>query len=205
MRVSFAFRSYARAITRCECCSSSRVCSSRWMVTKATSAAPTNSSTGTAELSNSRQRSVLKKDRIRFVPSYTDSQRQAMASGRSGQEACQTLDEGKRIFGQGLGNVLDAAGGKGLLDVVLHGVSGDGDDRDVPGGRILFELADEGEAIHAGQLQVHEDQVGPALLQQGNGLLGGADLEDVPHQLAVHLVVLDDQHQRHEAPSVEPP
>src|SRR5437764_15227375 len=112
-------------MTCCDCCSRSSVANSRWMARKATAAAPTKSSTGMAELRNSRARRVWKSGGIGRRSRRAGG---TASGGRGGQQAGQPVHEGEGVLGQGLGHVLDAAGLQGLVDVVLHGVGGDGDD-----------------------------------------------------------------------------
>src|SRR5438309_11061036 len=76
-------------------------------------------------------------------------------------------------------------------------------DNDVGSARILLQAPRERETVHAGKLDIHQDQIGQAIAKMLQRLLRGAgdvDLETFPskHRCGeelVDLVVLDDQHE----------
>ena len=85
------------------------------------------------------------------------------------------------------------------------------DDRDRPRRGISTKFPERLDPVHAGQLNIHEDQGGAPLAGQLHPLFAclrldrviPLDLEGVPHQLQVLGIVLDDQDQliRHDRPA----
>ena len=109
------------------------------------------------------------------------------------------LDE--RIFVDGFGDVAGAAGGQRFLAVALHCIGSDGDYRDIGRRRLLFELLSDFKPVHSGQLNVHDNEIRPFLL---NHLERGRRRGRLPHLVAVrtqqepgeppiHLIVLNQQ------------
>jgi hypothetical protein len=83
--------------------------------------------------------------------------------------------------------------------------SGHRHDRNGRGIGVGPQPAEGGDAVHGRQLDVHEDQrglVGPRELERGRAILAldhlvAAEFEDRAHELAVALVVLDQQYRFH--------
>ena len=93
--------------------------------------------------------------------------------------------------------------------VVGHHRRRDGDGRHRVERPVLADRSQHRHAVGVGQLDVHQDQVGPALARQARAFGAGARLQggvavmaqDVAHELHVLLVVLDDQDGAHAASS----
>ena len=109
---------------------------------------------------------------------------------------------GQRVRVDVLVDVTGGARAQGGDDRALLGEAGDDQH---PGGVVQFaELAERLDAVHAGHLDVHQDDVGPQLLGAGDAL--GAvrrladdldvvlDLQEGAQSAADHLVVVDEQH-----------
>jgi hypothetical protein len=82
---------------------------------------------------------------------------------------------------EGLGDVVDGAEVEGG-DFVLGALeAGEDDDGDLDGGGVVLEGAEDFEAVHAGHVEVEEDEEGLSFFGQGEALLarGGADELDV--------------------------
>src|SRR5262245_23908636 len=128
----------------------------------------------------------------------------AVMSGRAGAESVQKAVDGLEELADRdrLGDVGLAAALADLLLVALHGEGGDRDDRDAAQLRVLLEPLGDLEAGDLGQLDVHQDEVGPVFARQSHRLepvLGleravAVRLEQVVEQLHVEVVVLNDQH-----------
>lgn len=109
------------------------------------------------------------------------------------------VQEGVHV--DGLGQVVDASGRKGFFPVSLHGVGAEADDGDVPQGVVPFQGAGRLQAVHARQLYVHEDEVGPGLPRRAEAFLrvkGFADrvalqFEQGADEFHVHDIVFDDK------------
>jgi hypothetical protein len=100
-----------------------------------------------------------------------------------------------------LGDVAVASRLPGLLLVSLHGVRGERQDGDVARRGVFLQAPGQGQAVHAWQLQVHEDEPRMEAVEHRQGLLG---IHGHPHlvalagkhharQLEVGRVVVDDQ------------
>ncbi len=108
-----------------------------------------------------------------------------------------------------LGDVAVAPGGANALLVALHRQGGEGDHRN--GARRLVPLEQRGglEAVHAGKLDVHQDQVGLLVARQRQPGLGvrraehgvARRLQQEDRQRHVGGVVLDDQDLGHVRPT----
>ena len=87
------------------------------------------------------------------------------------------------------------------IQAAFLGEGGDSDDRDGPRRRMVLQLADSIKSGDVRQLKVHQDQIGLVLASEGKhrpALSGGngvvaMSLEDIPQELHVERVVLDDQ------------
>ena len=85
------------------------------------------------------------------------------------------MTAGRRARVDRLGDVAVAAGGARLLLVALHRVGGQGDDHDVARRGVGLQPPGQLEAVHAGQLDVHQDQARAGTsLEHREGLLGVA-------------------------------
>ena len=101
----------------------------------------------------------------------------------------------------GFGDVVVAAGGQGVFPVAIHGQTREGDHRDIRQLRRLFETPGSAQAIQAGELDIHEDEVRMmpgSQFQTGFRLAGFQDLvvaegQDAAHQLHVQVIVFDHQ------------
>ena len=97
------------------------------------------------------------------------------------------------------------AGGGDLAAIGRHHRGGERDDRDARASRIGAQLPQRLDAVDAGQLDVHQHEVGLLLDRQAHALLAGHGLErvvalglqHVARELHVLLVVLDDQDRAH--------
>ena len=100
-----------------------------------------------------------------------------------------------------LGHIGLAAALADALLVALHGERGDGDDGNGPQIRIVLEPFGDFEAGHFGQLDVHQDQIGPMLAREVERLdavarphgVVAVRFQQIVEELHVELVVLDDQ------------
>ena len=100
-----------------------------------------------------------------------------------------------------LGDVTVAAGLHGLLLVAFHGEGGQRHDDHVPGSFVGLELAGQRQAVHAGQGDVHQDQVRQRSPDDFLRLLGVDRLENlvalafqhVGDQLEVDGIVVHDE------------
>src|SRR5262245_63302837 len=89
------------------------------------------------------------------------------------------------------------------LPLVRHGRCRDGDDPYAFRRRIGLELLQRRDAVHAWELDVHQDESGKLLDGEPNPLFGCLSLnglvtlnpEHVAHELSVFLVVFDDEDQ----------
>ncbi len=85
-----------------------------------------------------------------------------------------------------LGQVAIAAGLLCLLAVLFEGVRGERDDGDAAGGRIGLEALRGFPAIHLGDRDVHEDEVGKGAARQLHGLDTVLGLDDVVAEMPEH-------------------
>src|SRR6185436_9084173 len=102
-----------------------------------------------------------------------------------------------------LGDVAVAAGLEEAVLVAAHGVRGQRQDGDLPGAVVALHLAHDREAVHAGEVNVHQDQVGGRVGLAGDRqrFLAAGRLDDVVaalfeqvlDELHVHVVVFDDE------------
>src|SRR5262245_55624314 len=67
----------------------------------------------------------------------------------SQQRATDPLQERERVVGDRLGDVIDAAGFQGQVDVAPHGVGRDADDGDGRPGGVALEEANQAQPVHA--------------------------------------------------------
>ncbi len=110
---------------------------------------------------------------------------------------------GESLDVDGLDQMADEALGQEAFVVLLHGERGQRDHRKVAGGGVVAQRLEGGHAVHARQLDVHQDQVRAVLAGQLDAVFGGsrfrrakaAVLEEVARKLQVLLVILDDQDQ----------
>jgi len=78
---------------------------------------------------------------------------------RSAVEQC--VDRGVELLvSQWLADVAIAAGQLGPVLIGLHGHGGQRDDRDVGGRRVFLQQGRGGKTVHAGKLDIHENELG---------------------------------------------
>src|SRR6185295_2988707 len=127
---------------------------------------------------------------------------QRFLTGYSGSLLEVLGDELRELAGvDRFGDVAVAAGGEHPLLVAFHGVGGEAEDDDAAHRRIFPQQPRQLQAVHAGELDVHQDQPGRELLQHVQrflGVAGAAHLitlrgEQDLDELQVHRVVVDDQ------------
>src|SRR5574341_562074 len=100
-------------------------------------------------------------------------------------------------------NVAIESGVEESFSIVFHGECRQRNNRDQGCARLGPEAAKRRHPIHAGQLNVHEDQVGQMTLGEGDALFRsfgfeGAialELQHVTHQLEILFVVFDDENE----------
>ena len=104
----------------------------------------------------------------------------------------------------GFGQVAEKARSQAVADVALHGIGRQRDDGDVRRARIVAQDALRLVAIHAGQVDIHQDHIGAALQRQRDAMacVGGRDhaqmgqeADDVFHQPQAGRIVFHVQQQ----------
>ena len=101
----------------------------------------------------------------------------------------------------GLADIVVTACVQGAFAVASHGAGGQRHHADGLGFRILFDAPGHFQTVHAGQLKIGENQLGPVVGQHQQSVFGtfrGADLvtlmgQQQAHQLQIHRCVVHDK------------